>query len=159
MIEGLKNAGINTLMLTGDNEIAAKAVAKELGIDRFYAGLLPEQKIELLERELDGGVVAFVGDGINDAAALARADVGIAINAQDVAASAADVVIINSDIRALSKAFGIAKRSRSIAWENITFALGSKIVIMVLGVLGLAGIWAAVFADVGVSLLLSLIHI
>ena len=153
MIEGLKNAGINTLMLTGDNEIAAKAVAKELGIDRFYAGLLPEQKIELLERELGGGVVAFVGDGINDAAALARADVGIAINAQDVAASAADVVIINSDIRALSKAFGIAKRSRDIAWENITFALGSKIVIMVLGVLGLAGIWAAVFADVGVSLL------
>ena len=153
MIEGLKNAGIKTLMLTGDNEIAAKAVAKELGIDRFYAGLLPEQKLELLERELGGGVVAFVGDGINDAAALARADVGIAINAQDVAASAADVVIINSDIRALSKAFGIAKRSRSIAWENITFALGSKIVIMVLGVLGLAGIWAAVFADVGVSLL------
>ena len=153
MIEGLKNAGINTLMLTGDNEIAAKAVAKELGIDRFYAGLLPEQKLELLERELGGGVVAFVGDGVNDAAALARADVGIAINAQDVAASAADVVIINSDIRALSKAFGIAKRSRDIAWENITFALGSKIVIMVLGVLGLAGIWAAVFADVGVSLL------
>ena len=153
MIEGLKNAGINTLMLTGDNEIAAKAVAKELGIDRFYAGLLPEQKLELLERELGGGVVAFVGDGINDAAALARADVGIAINAQDVAASAADVVIINSDIRALSKAFGIAKRSRGIAWENITFALGSKIVIMVLGAVGLAGIWAAVFADVGVSLL------
>lgn len=153
MIEGLKNAGINTLMLTGDNEIAAKAVAKELGIDRFYAGLLPEQKIELLERELGGGVVAFVGDGVNDAAALARADVGIAINAQDVAASAADVVIINSDIRALSKAFGIAKRSRGIAWENITFALGSKIVIMVLGAVGLAGIWTAVFADVGVSLL------
>ncbi|MCI7447987.1 heavy metal translocating P-type ATPase, partial [Campylobacter sp.] len=153
MIEGLKNAGINTLMLTGDNEIAAKAVAKELGIDRFYAGLLPEQKLELLERELGGGVVAFVGDGINDAAALARADVGIAINAQDVAASAADVVIINSDIRALSKAFDIAKRSRDIAWENITFALGSKIVIMVLGAAGLAGIWAAVFADVGVSLL------
>ncbi|MDY3245626.1 heavy metal translocating P-type ATPase [Campylobacter sp.] len=153
MIEGLKNAGINTLMLTGDNEIAAKVVAKELGIDRFYAGLLPEQKLELLERELGGGVVAFVGDGVNDAAALARADVGIAINAQDVAASAADVVIINSDIRALSKAFGIAKRSRDIAWENITFALGSKIVIMVLGAVGLAGIWAAVFADVGVSLL------
>lgn len=153
MIEGLKNAGINTLMLTGDNEIAAKAVAKKLGIDRFYAGLLPEQKLDLLERELGGGVVAFVGDGVNDAAALARADVGIAINAQDVAASAADVVIINSDIRALSKAFCIAKRSRGIAWENITFALGSKIVIMVLGVLGLAGIWAAVFADVGVSLL------
>ena len=153
MIEGLKNSGINTLMLTGDNEIAAKAVAKELGIDRFYAGLLPEQKLELLERELGGGVVAFVGDGINDAAALARADVGIAINAQDVAASAADVVIINSDIRALSKAFDIAKRSRDIAWENITFALGSKIVIMVLGAVGLAGIWAAVFADVGVSLL------
>ena len=153
MIEGLKNAGIKTLMLTGDNEIAAKAVAKELGIDRFYAGLLPEQKLELLERELGGCVVVFVGDGINDAAALARADVGIAINAQDVAASAADVVIINSDIRALSKAFGIAKRSRDIAWENITFALGSKIVIMVLGAVGLAGIWAAVFADVGVSLL------
>ena len=153
MIQGLKNAGINTLMLTGDNEIAAKAVAKELGIDRFYAGLLPEQKLELLERELGGGVVVFVGDGVNDAAALARADVGIAINAQDVAASAADVVIINSDIRALSKAFDIAKRSRDIAWENITFALGSKIVIMVLGAVGLAGIWAAVFADVGVSLL------
>lgn len=153
MIKGLKNAGINTLMLTGDNEIAAKAVAKELGIDRFYAGLLPEQKLELLERELGGGVVAFVGDGINDAAALARADVGIAINAQDAAASAADVVIINGDIRALSKALGIAKRSRGIAWENIIFALTSKAVIMVLGVLGLAGIWAAVFADVGVSLL------
>ena len=148
MIEGLKNAGINTLMLTGDNEIAAKAVAKELGIDRFYAGLLPEQKLELLERELGGGVVAFVGDGVNDAAALARADVGIAINAQDVAASAADVVIINGDIRALSKAFDIAKRSRGIAWENIIFALTSKAVIMVLGTVGLAGIWAAVFADV-----------
>lgn len=153
MIKELKNSGINTLMLTGDNEIAAKAVAKELGIDRFYAGLLPEQKLELLERELGRGVVAFVGDGINDAAALARADVGIAINAQDAAASAADVVIINGDIRALSKALGIAKRSRGIAWENIIFALTSKAVIMVLGTVGLAGIWAAVFADVGVSLL------
>lgn len=153
MIKGLKNAGINTLMLTGDNEIAAKAVANKLGIDRFYAGLLPEQKLELLERELGRGVVAFVGDGVNDAAALARADVGIAINAQDAAASAADVVIINGDIRALSKALGIAKRSRGIAWENIIFALTSKAVIMVLGTVGLAGIWAAVFADVGVSLL------
>lgn len=153
LIEGLKNARISTLMLTGDNEMSAKAVANALGIDRFHAGLLPEQKLELLERELGRGVVAFVGDGINDAAALARADVGIAINAQDAAASAADVVIVSGDIRALSKALGIAKRSRGIAWENITFALGSKAVIMVLGAVGIAGIWAAVFADVGVSLI------
>lgn len=153
LIEGLKNARINTLMLTGDNEMSAKAVANELGIDRFHAGLLPEQKLELLECELGRGVVAFVGDGINDAAALARADVGIAINAQDAAASAADVVIISSDLKALSKALSIAKRSRGIAWENIIFALGSKAVIMVLGAVGVAGIWAAVFADVGVSLI------
>lgn len=153
LIEGLKNAGIKTLMLTGDNENSAKAVASELGIDSFHARLLPEQKLELLERELGSGECAFVGDGVNDAAALARADVGIAINAQDVAVAAADVVILNGDASSLSKALKIAKKAKSIAWENIIFALGSKLVIMVLGAVGLAGIWAAVFADVGVSLL------
>ena len=140
------------MIFTGDN--SAKSVADELGITRFETGLLPEQKLSLLENELKSGKkVAFIGDGINDAAALARADVGIAINAQDIAVAAADVVLLNHSTKALSTALKIAKRTKIIAWENIIFALGSKALIMVLGIFGVAGIWTAVFGDVGVSLL------
>ena len=153
LILELKKAKIRCLMLTGDNEISAKAAADALEIEGFFASLLPAQKVEILERELGAGVVAFVGDGINDAAPLARADVGIAINGQDIAVEAADIVLLNPNIKALSTALKIAKRTRAIAWENIIFALGSKGAIMVFGSMGIAGIWAAIFADVGVSLL------
>ena len=142
-------------MLTGDNEIAAKAVAKELGIDRFYAGLLPEQKLELLERELGGGVVAFVGDGINDAPVLAMADVGIAMGAlgSDAAIEAADIVLMDDDPLKIAKAIRIARKCMHIVYENIVFAILVKIVCLILGAIGFASMWLAIFADVGVMVI------
>lgn len=153
LINELKENEISCFILSGDNEKSVKSVADELGISNFKAELLPKQKMEFLEQELENSLVAFVGDGINDAAALARSSVGIAINGQDVAVEAADVVLLRKETKSISIALKIAKRTRRIAWENIIFALGSKLCIMALGAVGLVGIWAAVFADVGVSLL------
>lgn len=153
LINELKENEISCFILSGDNEKSVKIVADEIGISNFKAELLPQQKMEFLESELENALVAFVGDGINDAAALARASVGIAINGQDIAVEAAGVVLLHKEIKAISTALKIAKRTRRIAWENIIFALSLKLGIMALGAVGLVGIWAAVFADVGVSLL------
>ena len=159
-IEKLKAEGIRkTVMLTGDNPATAEAVAKELKIDEFYAGLLPGEKVEKVEilntQKTSKGKLAFVGDGINDAPVLARADVGIAMGVfgADAAIEAADVVLMTDEVSKLAEAINIAKFTRRIVWQNIVFALGVKALFLLLGAFGLANLWEAVFADVGVSLL------
>ncbi len=155
-IEQLNKKGLNTVMLTGDNEHAARAVAAELNIGEYYAGLLPENKVEHIERLLDkNGKVAFVGDGINDAPVLARADVGIAMGAlgSDAAIETADVVLMTDSPSKVAEAIDVAKRTRNIVWQNIIFALGVKSVFIVLGIFGVANMWEAVFGDMGVALI------
>ena len=142
-------------MLTGDAESAAKAVAGKVGIRRVHAGLLPQQKLEHLQevrREL--GKVMFVGDGINDAPVLAGADVGAAMGSgADAAIEAADVVFMTSDMEAVPKALRIARDTGKVAWQNVVFALGVKLIVMILGLCGYASMWLAVFADSGVAML------
>lgn len=159
-IQQLKKAGIkNTVMLTGDIKSAAERIANKLNIDKVYYELLPDQKVEKLEmlyaEEKSKGKIAFVGDGINDAPVLARADVGIAMGGlgSDAAIEAADIVIMNDEPSKIVSAIKIAKWTRRIVWQNIIFAMGVKIVVLVLSAGGLATMWAAVFADVGVALL------
>lgn len=156
-INKLKELGIKkTVLLTGDNEETAKRVALELGVDEYYANLLPEDKVTLLERYLsDKPSVAFVGDGINDAPVLARSDVGIAMGGlgSDAAIEAADVVIMEDDISRIIDAINVSRKTINIIWQNIIFILAVKILFLILGALGLANMWGAVFADVGVSLL------
>ena len=156
----LHEAGIGKcVMLTGDRRDVAEAVAAELGIDEVRAQLLPEGKVdaveELLARERDGGKLAFVGDGINDAPVLTRADVGIAMGAMgsDAAIEAADVVLMDDKPSNISKAIRLARKTMRIVWQNIVFALGIKIVILVLAAVGIANMWLAVFGDVGVAVL------
>ena len=154
-VQQLGANGIATVMLTGDAEDAAKAVAGEIGIDEVYAGLLPHQKLERLQeiRERKGAAM-FVGDGINDAPVLAGADVGAAMGSgADAAIEAADVVFMTSDVEAVPQALEIAKRTGQIAWQNVVFALGVKFVVMILGLCGFASMWLAVFADSGVAML------
>lgn len=156
----LKSIGVKkTVMLTGDNKSVGDKVAKQLGVDEVYSELLPHQKVEKLE-ELDrkkphSGKLIFVGDGINDAPVLARADIGIAMGGigSDAAIEAADVVIMTDEPSKIASAIKIAKRTKSIVWQNIVFALGVKAVILVLGALGVATMWEAVFGDVGVALI------
>lgn len=159
-IDYLKAAGVKrTVMLTGDLKKAAEGVAGNLGIDEFYAELLPDEKVELLEKidnqRSSGGKIAFVGDGINDAPVLARADIGIAMGGlgSDAAIEAADVVIMTDEPSKIADAIKIAKRTRKIVWQNIIFALGVKLIVLLLGAGGLASMWEAVFADVGVALI------
>lgn len=157
-IENLKAKNIKTVMLTGDNQYVAQAFAKRLGIDIFYYELLPEDKvkhIELLIKESKGGKVAFVGDGINDAPVIARADVGIAMGAlgSDAAIETADVVLMTDSPSKVALAIDVAKITRSIVWQNICFAMGVKLIFIVLGVLGVATMWEAVFGDMGVALI------
>ena len=159
-VRELHKMGIEKLiMLTGDNEIVAKNIAKEVGIDSYYADLLPENKVEKLELEmanLSGNEkLAFVGDGINDAPVLARADVGIAMGGlgADAAIETADVVLIDDKISKIINLMKIARKTRGILIQNIVFILLIKGVFMVLGIFGLANMWEAVFADVGTSLL------
>lgn len=154
----LRRLGIRrTVMLTGDLAEVAERVGKELGIDEVHAELLPEGKVELLEDIFSKGEgrVAFVGDGINDAPVLTRADVGIAMGGlgSDAAIEAADVVIMDDAPPKIAKAIEIARRTRSIVWQNIVLALAVKGVVLILGTMGIAHMWEAVFADVGVSLL------
>ena len=154
----LRRAGVkNVVMLTGDNEKVAKKVSTDVGVDKFFAGLLPAQKVEKLEDLLAKrtGNVAFVGDGINDAPVLTRADIGIAMGAlgSDAAIEAADVVLMNDDLRKIPVAVKIARKTLRIVKENITFSLAVKIGIMVLGALGIADMKLAVFGDVGVLIL------
>lgn len=153
----LKKVGMKEIvMLTGDNEAAAAQTAAVLGIDRYYSRLLPADKVEKVEQLLEAGrKVAFVGDGINDAPVLTRADVGIAMGAMgaDAAIEAADVVLMDDDPRKNAKAVGLSRRVLRIVHQNIVFALAVKLVCLVLSALGMANMWMAIFADVGVMVL------
>lgn len=158
-VKMLKNHGVKVVMLTGDNKSAAAAAAEKLGITDYYAELLPENKSEItlkMKSELPGNEkVMFVGDGINDAPVIASADIGVAMGGSgaDSAIETADCVLMKDDPMQLADAFAISKKTNRIVLQNIIFALGVKLIIQVLGVLGLANMWAAVFADVGVSII------
>lgn len=155
-IRALKAAGIsNTVMLTGDQKDVAASVADTLKLDSFYAQLLPADKVSRVEELLREGPLAFVGDGINDAPVLTRADVGIAMGAlgSDAAIEAADVVLMDDKPSKVAQAITISRRTIRIAKENIWFAIGIKVLVLVLAALGLASMWMAVFADVGVTVL------
>ena len=159
-IAALRSAGVRrTVMLTGDREAAAREVAEALGIDEVHSGLLPQEKVEKLEELMAGregqGTLAFVGDGINDAPVLSRADVGIAMGAMgsDAAIEAADLVLMDDNPLKIPKAIRAARRCMAIVYENIVFAIGVKIVCLILGALGIASLWLAIFADVGVMVL------
>ena len=159
-IKGMKENGVKEIvMLTGDNEAIGKNIAEKLGIDKVFTELLPNEKVEKLEEiyktKSEKGKVAFVGDGINDAPVLARADLGIAMGGagSDAAIEAADVVIMNDEPSKIVTAIKIAKKTKEIVWQNITIAFAVKIVVMALGLFGDATMWEAVFADVGVALL------
>ncbi len=155
----LQRQGAETVMLTGDNETVAAAVAKQVGVNRYEAGLLPGDKVQAVERILEQkgqkDVVAFVGDGINDAPALMRSDVGIAMGGvgSDAAIEAADVVLMYDRLSALPMVQRIAKKTMGIVRQNIIFALGVKLIVLALTPFGLVSIWLAIFADVGVAML------
>ena len=153
----LKKAGVErTVMLTGDRRQAGEAVAQALGIDEVRAELMPQDKVEQVEAMLrDGKTLAFVGDGINDAPVLMRADIGIAMGAlgSDAAIEAADIVLMDDDPLKISKAIRIARKCMRIVYENIIFAIGVKLICLCLGAFGIAGMWLAIFADVGVMVL------
>ena len=159
-VEELKKLGINRLiMLTGDNSIAADSIAENLGIKEYYAGLLPQEKVELTEQFLneisEKKKLIFVGDGVNDAPVLARADIGIAMGGlgADVSIEAADIVIMNDQPSKIATAIQISKKTLKIVKQNITMAIGIKALVLLLAAIGLASMWAAVFADVGVAFL------
>lgn len=159
-IAALRSAGVNrTVMLTGDTDAVARQVAAELGIDEVYSELLPEGKVqkveELLKKKNGKEKLAFVGDGINDAPVLSRADIGIAMGAMgsDAAIEAADVVLMDDDPLKIARAIRISRKCLRIVYENIWFAIGVKMICLLLGALGIANMWLAVFADVGVMIL------
>ena len=158
-VSGLRARGITTVMLTGDNKTAAESVGRKLGLDRIYSQLLPEDKVnrvcELLAEKSEKGKLVFVGDGINDAPVLARADVGVAMGGlgSDAAIEAADIVIMDDKPSKLLDLMKISRQTLSIVKQNIVFALGVKLIVLVLSAIGLANMWAAVFADVGVSMI------
>jgi len=159
-LSALKECGIRrTVMLTGDREETAVSVGEALGMDEIHAGLLPQEKVQQVERLLsetgEKGTLIFVGDGINDAPVLRRADVGIAMGAlgADAAIEAADVVLMDDSPLKLVSAIGIARRTQRIAKENVVFAIAVKVLVLVLAALGLAGMWLAAFADVGVCVI------
>lgn len=155
-INRLKDRGIMTVMLTGDGEDAAKAVAEKLNIDGYHAGLLPGDKVRHIESLLnDRRKVVFVGDGINDAPVIARADVGMAMGAlgSDAAIETADVVLMTDSPAQVADALDVARKTRRIIWQNILFALGVKVIFITLGIAGIANMWEAVFGDMGVSLI------
>ena len=159
-VHALKERGIDeTVMLTGDSRWIGTSVGKSLGIDTIHAELLPQDKVAQVETRLshqkEGKTLAYVGDGINDAPVLARADVGIAMGAlgSDAAIEAADVVLMTDEPKKIATAIDIARKTMRIAWQNIIFAIGIKGIVLVLGALGYAGLWAAIFADVGVTVL------
>ena len=159
-IKSLKKAGVSkTVMLTGDRRNVAEHVAKELGLTEYYAELLPADKVTSVEKLLaeqgSHDKLAFVGDGINDAPVLSRADIGIAMGAMgsDAAIEAADIVLMDDDPMKIVKAIKIARKCIRIVYENIYFAIGIKVICLILGALGIANMWAAIFADVGVMVI------
>ena len=156
-IDALRGNGVGEIvMMTGDRRDVAEKIGRELGISRIYSELLPEGKVKRMETVMAeakaGEVVAFVGDGINDAPVLRRADIGIAMGALgcDAAIEAADVVLMDDDPMKIVTAMRVSRRTLDIVWQNIVLALGVKAVCLVLGALGMANMWLAVFADVGV---------
>ncbi|GHU53945.1 cadmium-translocating P-type ATPase [Clostridia bacterium] len=153
-IASLKQQKIKTIMLTGDKKQTAEKIANSLGIDEFYAELLPQNKVESFEK-LNSGSTIFIGDGINDAPVLARADIGIAMGnvGSDAAVEAADIVFMNDEPSKILTAFKIAKKTKKIVIQNISFALGIKAIILILGAVGIVNMWVAVFGDVGVTLI------
>lgn len=159
-IAELRQLGIKDLiMLTGDNQITAEAVANEAGLDHFEANLLPEDKVNILEKALHQpnrkGKIAFVGDGVNDAPVLTRADIGISMGSlgSDAAIETADIVIMNDSLAKIPEVLRLARKNRSILLQNIIFALGIKIAFMAFGIAGQTSLWEAVFADIGVALI------
>ena len=160
-IQRLKDIGVKRqVMLTGDSQEVAKAVSQKLGLEEYFAELLPQQKVEKIEELMkkkvnNNDLIAFVGDGINDAPVLMRSDIGVAMGAlgSDAAIEAADIVLMTDEPSRLHEAVKIAKRTRGIVWQNIGFALGVKGIFLTIGALGMATMWEAVFADVGVALL------
>ena len=159
-MEELKRAGVHHLvMLTGDDERVAQQVASQVGIDDVHSKLLPADKVAeveaLLSQKKEKETLAFVGDGINDAPVLSRADIGIAMGAlgSDAAIEAADVVLMDDDPLKIAKTIHIARKSMGIVYENIVFAIGIKLVCLLLGAFGIANMWVAIFADVGVMVL------
>ena len=159
-IAALKKIGVEkTVMLTGDADAVAQQVAGELGIDQVYSQLLPADKVskveQLLNEKPSKKKLAFVGDGINDAPVLSRADIGIAMGAMgsDAAIEAADVVLMDDDPLKIAKAIKISRKCLGIVYQNIVFALAIKGICLVLGALGIANMWLAIFADVGVMIL------
>ena len=159
-VQRIKELGVaHTVMLTGDREEVAAHIAREAGLDEYHAGLLPEGKIDFLRSYLDealkGEKVAFVGDGINDAPALIRSDVGIAMGdmGSDAAIEAADIVFMDDKLSRLADGIGISRKTMRIVYQNIVFALGVKLLVLVLAALGIANMWEAIFADVGVSVI------
>jgi len=157
-IEKLRAKNIRTVMLTGDNKYAAVSFAKKLNIDKYYSELLPEDKVKHIEQIIEEnkkGKVAFVGDGINDTPVIARADIGIAMGAlgSDAAIDTADIVLMTDSPAKVVTAIEVAKRTRNIVWQNIIFAMGVKLIFIILGVLGVATMWEAVFGDMGVALI------
>jgi len=156
-LAALKNIGIQkNVMLTGDTKEVADIVAREVGLDYAYAQLLPQDKVDKLEEILaEKNTLAYVGDGINDAPVLARADVGIAMGGigSDAAIEAADVVIMDDKLDNIVKGIKVAKRTMSIAKQNIAFAIGVKVIFLLLAAIGFGTMWEAVFADVGVTVL------
>lgn len=159
-IEGLKNIGVSqTVMLTGDNKSVGEKVASLVGVDKVFAELLPGDKVEKVEDLINNnstkGKVIFVGDGINDAPVLARADIGVAMGGigSDAAIEAADVVLMKDDPEALVTAIKVARKTNKILWQNIIFSLGVKVIVLLLGAFGIANMWEAVFADVGVTII------
>lgn len=158
-IAEMRKVGItNVVMLTGDNEAAAAKIAEEVGLDKHYSGLLPNQKVEILEeiaKENSIGNTAFIGDGINDAPVLARADVGIAMGGvgSDAAIEASDIVFMTDELSKLPIAKRISEKTNKIVWQNIVFAMGVKVIVMLMSTGGVANMWEAIFADVGVALI------
>jgi Cd2+/Zn2+-exporting ATPase len=152
----LHQLGVASVMLTGDNSATASTIAKQAGIDDARGNLLPEDKLAAIEEmQRRYGSTAMTGDGINDAPALARADIGVAMGAAgtDTAMEAADVVIMNDDLRRIPETIRLSRSVHAVLWQNITLALGIKAVFMVLAIAGSATMWMAVFADMGASLL------
>lgn len=148
--------GVRSVMLTGDNQATAQTIARQAGIDDARGNLLPENKLTAIEDlQTRHGATAMTGDGINDAPALARANIGIAMGAAgtDTAMEAADVVIMNDDLRRIPELIRLSRRTRAVLWQNIVLALGIKSVFLVLSVAGSATMWMAVFADMGASLI------
>ena len=157
-IADLHAAGVERcIMLTGDREEVARSVASDLGLDEYHAQLLPGDKVEQVERILDSarGNLAFVGDGINDAPVLTRADVGIAMGAMgsDAAIEAADIVLMDDKPSNIARAIQVARKTMRIVHQNIVFAIGVKLLILALAAVGIANMWLAVFGDVGVAVI------